>query len=81
MAGQPTSPVSLCFYLTDDKLLANTEHVISGKLHLEMTQPSKTATFPKYNLDSDSHNLILWCLKKDDPIAEEIDSYGNESKA
>ena len=56
---QPTLPGSLCFYLTDDKLLVNAEHIISGKLHLEMTQPSNTATLPKYKLDSDPHNLIL----------------------
>ena len=80
---QPTSPGGLFLYLTDDQLIANVEHIISGKLHLEMSQPNNTrgGTLPKYKLDSDSHSLILRCLQKDEPIIEDTDSNSKESPA
>jgi hypothetical protein len=69
---QPTSPGSVTFFLTDDKLLVNVEHLISGNFAMECLENTSirranSNVSPKYKLDSEQHGTILRCLQKVDP--------------
>ena len=68
----PVAPGSTVFQLSDQVLLANAEHIISGKLHFEVLECPNGAT--KYKLDGDQHNLLLRSLQKNDNLEAELTS-------
>jgi hypothetical protein len=56
---QPASPGSVFFFLTEENLLIDVEHIISGKLDLGTGNTTNSRVSTKYKLDSEQHNLIL----------------------